>query len=67
MLSERAHVEYKCTDFYDPAGELGIVRPQEVRALYRSYCEGRGNVSYKQVLNVYTLETWLRRFEGWIQ
>jgi dTDP-4-dehydrorhamnose 3,5-epimerase len=25
VLSEFAHVEYKCTDFYDPAGELGIV------------------------------------------
>jgi len=25
VLSERAHVEYKCTDFYDPAGEIGIV------------------------------------------
>jgi dTDP-4-dehydrorhamnose 3,5-epimerase len=25
VLSERAHVEYKCTDFYDPASEIGIV------------------------------------------
>jgi dTDP-4-dehydrorhamnose 3,5-epimerase len=25
VLSELAHVEYKCTDFYDPAGEIGIV------------------------------------------
>jgi dTDP-4-dehydrorhamnose 3,5-epimerase len=25
VLSERAHVEYKCTDFYDAAGEIGIV------------------------------------------
>jgi dTDP-4-dehydrorhamnose 3,5-epimerase len=24
VLSEFAHVEYKCTDFYDPAGELGV-------------------------------------------
>jgi dTDP-4-dehydrorhamnose 3,5-epimerase len=25
VLSERAHVEYKCTDFYDAAGEIGII------------------------------------------
>jgi dTDP-4-dehydrorhamnose 3,5-epimerase len=25
VLSERAHVEYKCTDFYDPAAEIGIL------------------------------------------
>jgi dTDP-4-dehydrorhamnose 3,5-epimerase len=25
VLSEFAHVEYKCTELYDPAGELGIV------------------------------------------
>jgi dTDP-4-dehydrorhamnose 3,5-epimerase len=24
VLSERAHVEYKCSDFYDPGGEIGI-------------------------------------------
>jgi dTDP-4-dehydrorhamnose 3,5-epimerase len=24
VLSERVHVEYKCTDFYDPGGEIGI-------------------------------------------
>jgi len=24
VLSERVHVEYKCTDFYDPGHELGI-------------------------------------------
>ena len=24
MLSERVHVEYKCSDFYDPGHELGI-------------------------------------------
>jgi dTDP-4-dehydrorhamnose 3,5-epimerase len=24
VLSERVHVEYKCTDFYDPAGEVSI-------------------------------------------
>lgn len=24
VLSERVHVEYKCTDFYDPGGEVGI-------------------------------------------
>ena len=25
VTSESAHVEYKCTDFYDPADELGII------------------------------------------
>ena len=25
VLTERAHVEYKCTDFYDAAGEIGII------------------------------------------
>ena len=24
-LSEYAHLQYQCTDFYDPAGELGII------------------------------------------
>jgi dTDP-4-dehydrorhamnose 3,5-epimerase len=24
VLSESVHVEYKCTDFYDPGGEIGI-------------------------------------------
>jgi dTDP-4-dehydrorhamnose 3,5-epimerase len=24
VLSERVHVEYKCTDFYDPSGELTV-------------------------------------------
>jgi dTDP-4-dehydrorhamnose 3,5-epimerase len=24
VLSESAEIEYKCTDFYDPAGELGV-------------------------------------------
>lgn len=24
VLSERVHVEYKCTDFYDPGGEISI-------------------------------------------
>ena len=25
MLSEAAHVEYKCTDVYDPADEISIL------------------------------------------
>ena len=25
VLSERAEVEYKCTDFYDPGGELSVI------------------------------------------
>ena len=25
VTSERAEVEYKCTDLYDPGGELGVI------------------------------------------
>ena len=40
--------------------DLGLVQPQAVRETYRRYCGGDVRVSYKDVLNVVTLEAWLQ-------
>jgi asparagine synthase (glutamine-hydrolysing) len=47
--------------------DLGLVRPDAVRQLYRRYCEGDSRVSYKEVLNVVTMESWLQVFGDALQ
>lgn len=45
------------------AAKLGFVNPGAVRALYARYVAGDPFVAYKDIFEVYCLETWLRVFE----
>ena len=42
------------------AADLGLLDPVATRKLYENYCSGDSRVSYKEILNVVTLEAWLQ-------
>ena len=48
------------------AEDQGFINRRGMQAMYKEFLEGSSFVSYKDIFNVYCFETWLKRFEAFL-
>lgn len=48
------------------AEDQGFISRRAVRAMFMDFLEGKSFVNHKDIFNVYCFETWLRRFESYL-
>lgn len=56
--------------YFEPSAllfEYDLVDRARLLSKYKDYCEGRGNVWYREVFNPLGLEVWLREFKDYIR